>query len=162
MHFILDGYNIIFKLSSLFNSPNIKNSRVKLIHYIRIKSPQGSHRNPVTIVFDSSQLITDYPIPSGIEVKFANKISADDYIIKLIEKSPTPKMITLVTDDRELQLRAKTLDASYMGVEDFFAPKMTHKPKGSSKPSLSATDMREINSELLAKERPQTTKKRFL
>lgn len=150
MHFILDGYNIIFKMSSLFPG-NIKNSRAKLVHYIKTKRPQGSNRNPVTIVFDSSQVVIDYPIPPGVEIKFAHNISADDYIVKLIEKSRNPQLITMVTDDRELQFRAKTLDAKSLGVEDFFKAKKKRQPKSENKPVLTRNDMKEIADELLAK-----------
>lgn len=150
MHFILDGYNIIFKMSSLFPG-NIKDSRAKLIHYIKTKRPHGSCRNPVTIVFDSSQVIIDYPIPPGIDIKFSHGITADDYIIKLIEKSLNRRLITLVSDDRELQFRAKHLDANSVGVEEFFKPKKNKPSKSATKPELTRNDMKEIADELLTK-----------
>ena len=54
---------------------------------------------------------------------FSFDISADEKIIKLLEKSTRRKDTIVVTDDRELRFLARSLGVNVIGVEDFIRPK---------------------------------------
>jgi WD40 repeat protein len=103
----------------------------------------------VTIVFDGATDVIDYPQSgSSVNVVFSHNATADDQIVRLIELSPNPKIIVVISDDRELQRRARLLDARIMSVTDFFQRSEGGKSKR-SKPFLSGEDLSEIEEELL-------------
>lgn len=167
LHYILDGYNIIHKISSFWCGSGQK-SREKLIRYIKNKRPQGSPKNKVTIVFDGTKDVYETTpltlnlIQGGrgdpahnlwagsIEVIFTPQMSADDYIIQLIKRSANPKIITVVSDDKEVQKRAVLLDAKATGVKEFFKSRSTDKTE-SDKPALTNSELKEIEEELLSR-----------
>ncbi len=145
LHYLLDGYNITNKIN-LFQGSSLQKSREKLISYIRIKKPQG--RNQVTIVFDGKKEVLDYPIDaSPVDVVFTHSISADECIIKMIEKSDNPKLVIAVSDDREIQERARLAGAKAVWVKDFFKPK--RKRKREENEELSFDELQEIKKELI-------------
>ena len=164
LHYILDGYNIAHKITSL-QTGSIQQSRDRLLRYIRTKHPQGSIKNKVTVVFDGNADIVDQPQNEhSIEVIFTHNVSADDHIIHLIKKSTNPKIIVVVSDDREVQNRAITLGAKIVEVKDFLMPYKKsgrtdpHGRTGSLDPvikadkiALSLVELREIEKELLNK-----------
>lgn len=149
LHYILDGYNITNKL---FNSNSLEKSRDKLIHHIRNKRPQGSLRNEVIVVFDGNPEVIGYSMNvRPVEVIFAHKLSADDYIIRLIQKSSNPKNIIVVTDDNGIKERAKLLNARSSAVNGFFFKQNKNRssPRGlSEKPSPWSQEAKEIEEEL--------------
>ena len=159
LHYILDGYNITHKLTSL-QVGSIQQSRDRLLRYIHTKHPQGSLKNKVTIVFDGSNEVLDYPQDTHpIDVVFTHNISADDHIIQIVKNSTNPKIIVVVSDDKEVQNRALLLDAKVIGVKEFLKPykSETNKVVAERKPrsnktdkiSLTITELREIENELL-------------
>ncbi|MDI6840659.1 MAG: NYN domain-containing protein [bacterium] len=160
IHYILDGYNILHALlhkMPYFRGNSVKNlqkSRGKLVSYIRTKKPQGSLKNRVTVVFDGNPGLDDYPLnTSPIQVIFTHTMSADDYIIRLVEKAANPKLTVVITSDKELRERALLLNANVLGVKEFF--KIKDKPKRvsseSEKPILKHDELKEIEKELLLK-----------
>ena len=144
LHYLLDGYNITNQMD-LFQGSSLQKSREKLIRYIQIKKPQG--RNQVTIVFDGKKDVIDYPMDtSPVQVVFTHNISADEHIIRLIEKSDNPKLVVAVSDDREIQERARMAGAQAVWVKDFFKPKK--KGKIEKDKELSFDELQEIEKEL--------------
>ncbi|MBI4721428.1 MAG: NYN domain-containing protein [Candidatus Stahlbacteria bacterium] len=154
LHYILDGYNITHKVTSLQGGltsiGSIQQSRDRLLRYIRTKHPQGSLKNKVTVVFDGNAEVIDYPQVEviGIEVIFTHNISADDHIIQLIKKSANPKIIVVVSDDKEVQNRALLLGAKVSKVKDFFVAYKSE-PCKADKIGLTLVELREIENELL-------------
>ncbi|MCK4352123.1 NYN domain-containing protein [candidate division WOR-3 bacterium] len=169
IHYILDGYNILHALIHTLpyfytkNFKNLQKERGKLVKYIQTEKPQG--RNKVTVVFDGDPDVLDYPqktysarLPfvGQVEVIFAHTMSADDYIVRLIEKSENPKIIIVVTSDNGLRERVKLLNAKVLGIKAFFKIPVRHlagrehKPKRwkSTKAPLLYEDAKEIEDEL--------------
>lgn len=153
LHYILDGYNIIYKVSSLWSS-SIQKSREKLIRYIQNNRPQGSLKNKVTIVFDGTTDVPEYPQATyPIEVIFTHKITADAYIIQLIKKAANPKIMVVVSDDRGIQEKARLSDAKIISVKTFFpSPAACRDEKDDlNKSFLTGAELREIKDELLGR-----------
>lgn len=151
LHYVIDGYNVIHKVPSLWSS-SIKRSREKLIGYIQNKKPQGSLKNKVTIVFDGSIDVTGcYLNVAPIEIVFTRQMTADSYIIRLIEKAVNPKIIVVVSDDKGLQEKVLVLNAKAVEVEKFFKPCKKSKID-SDKSSLTGVALHEIKKELLIRE----------
>ncbi len=55
----------------------------------------------------------------NIEIIFTRNETADDKIRKLVRKSPNPRNITVVTDDKELRHSVGFLGANVLYVEEF-------------------------------------------
>jgi len=152
LQYIIDGYNIINH--PLFArthkaSPNIHQS---LIKFIKTKRLTGSAKNKVMIVFDG------YPPGAGrsyedreMSMIFSRKISADEFIKKLVEESAQRKSIVVVSNDNEIKSMIKYLGARHQAIEDFVGEKeksASHKAKEPIKAELSFSQMHKINEEL--------------
>ncbi len=118
--YILDGYNITAQIPSL-SLKNLRGSREGLVRLVELYRPQGSERNEAVVVFDGKPGISGGEKHTGVKVLFSENESADDKIRKLIEGSRRKKEIIVVTDDRELALSVRLLDASAMSVKDFLS-----------------------------------------
>ena len=119
LHFVIDGYNLI-KQTPALNKDNLEDSRAALIKFLNIHRPQGSGNNQVTIVFDGKEGNFHYEAAApSIEVIFSIGQSADDKIRRLVEESPHPKTIVVVTNDREIQLSVRQLRAQVRTIDEF-------------------------------------------
>ena len=87
--------------------------------FIERHRPQGSLRNPVTIVFDGQPGMYGVPTVSQVRVVFTEHESADDLIISRVQDSKNKKEIVVVTDDRQLLLYVRNLGAGVMSVKEF-------------------------------------------
>lgn len=117
-HFVIDGYNLI-KQTTVLNKINLEDSREALIRFLKISRPQGN--NPVTVVFDGIEGGFYCRDISGIEVIFSSHQSADDKIKRMVERSPNPKNMVVVTNDREIRSFARLYQAQVKKVEEFLA-----------------------------------------
>ena len=81
---------------------------------------------------------------------FSFDISADEKIIKLIEKSTRRKDTIVVTDDRELRFLVRSLGVNVIGVEDFIRPKEKDgkRKKEEAETELTFTQKHDIDEEL--------------
>ena len=119
MHFLIDGYNLLF---SLINSKkSLQTLRQELIEYLKKEFARKEIKG--TLIFDGAHRRDEesglsYPTP--LVVAYAPKDqSADEYILEKLEISKNPKIITVVTNDRGLIRHAKSAGAKTQGNEDF-------------------------------------------
>ena len=119
-HFLVDGYNVIRQIPNL-DDKSLEDGRAWLIRFIQNNRPQGSHRNSATLVFDGQEGISFPNFSMGVNVVFSRGESADDVIKRLVEDSPAPRDIVLVTDDRDLLHFCRTLGAESWSVAQFLA-----------------------------------------
>ncbi len=151
LEFIIDGYNVINH--PLFIPPKkIKDIKLALLEFIYRERLCGSLKNKISIVFDG------YPdmqglkeVDANINIIFSRQESADEKIKKLVEKSGNPKILVVVSDDREIKFFIKSLGAKHVGVEEFINSKKRPKPAdidGSLKIELTYSQMANINKEL--------------
>ena len=154
LHYILDGYNIIYQIPQLTKG-NLEEQRRGLISYIENKSPQGSRKNIVSVVFDGQADIWSYKESSLVNVIFSKDGSADDEIRKIVDNSSFKKNTVVVTNDREIQYAVRASGASAISVQDFFrlekaregAPSNTGRSPSAPK-NISNTAEFSINQEL--------------
>ena len=150
LHYIVDGYNII-KHDAF--SPNLKtrlDSKSGLLSFIRNNQLTGSQKNTLKIVFDGYPDTYWQGNKEKDEVVFSGDISADEKIIKLLEKNSRPKDVIVVSDDRELRFLARSLGAKVLAVEDFICLKeKTPKRKNEeAETELTFSQKHDINEEL--------------
>jgi predicted RNA-binding protein with PIN domain len=116
MHWLIDGYNLLHKSGGAGRS--LEEARERLL--IRLAGLTGKgHR--VTVVFDNQGRPagpggTGARIP-GLKTVFAPV--ADDYIIKMVRESDTPRDITVVSSDREVTGVSRQLGAQVVDAVDF-------------------------------------------
>ncbi len=155
LHYLLDGYNIIKQTSDLSRG-TLENQRQALIHWIEARSPQGSLKNSVTIVFDGKEEFFGSHSSAHVKVVFSKgQQSADDLIKKAVEKYPYKKNLVVVSNDKDITLYVRALGASVLSVQQFLMldsnkPKPSPKGQGqhTSSKYVSLTDQAKINKEL--------------
>ena len=119
MKYLIDGYNLLFGIDEHFEE--LETAREDVIALLSGLLSQGRMR--AVCIFDSSHEHS-HPFPSRL-VNFPNLeviysplgVSADDYIIEYLETNKGPT--TLITNDRDLQRRAKQLKVSAQNVHPF-------------------------------------------
>ncbi len=99
----------------------LEGGREGLIRFIRDLSPQGSHRNAVTVVFDGQEGVCSPSMSTDVRIVFSRGCSADDVIRDHVENAPDPRQIICVTDDRDLAIACRHRGAQTWGVDEFVA-----------------------------------------
>jgi predicted RNA-binding protein with PIN domain len=119
MHYLIDGYNVIFSL--IDSKESLQTLRQKVILTLQ---KQFAKRGIVgTLVFDGTHRRDEesgLSYSSPLTIAYAPKgQSADDYIIERIEAAQNPKQITVITNDRGLTRHAKSHGAKVEANEVF-------------------------------------------
>ncbi|MFA5275826.1 MAG: NYN domain-containing protein [Candidatus Omnitrophota bacterium] len=147
LQYVIDGHNITKHRAFSRNLKARLDLRSALLPFIKNKHLTGSAKNTIKIIFDG---YPDAALESSDEVIFSGDISADEKIIKLLEKSAQRKDTIVVSDDRELRFLVRSLGAKVLGVEDFISPeeKTAKKKRVEIEPELSFIQKDAINKEL--------------
>ncbi|HSX03205.1 MAG TPA: NYN domain-containing protein [Rhabdochlamydiaceae bacterium] len=129
MHYFIDGYNFLFRLSK--KKLPLEKKRGLLL--VTLNEEIGKLGLNATIVFDSKEKYQDAPTRGhldALEIIYTTRNeSADDYILKAIEEATHPQNETVVSSDRELTGRSKQLGAKILSIEEFIAFIMRKKEK---------------------------------
>ncbi|MDJ0651952.1 MAG: NYN domain-containing protein [Simkaniaceae bacterium] len=140
MRYLIDGYNLFFKLQEELLP--LEEKREEFIHLIN--AVVGELKLQVLMVFDShyqnSEDFASKRTLSNIEVSFSPKnFSADQYLLELLEWES--KNTTLVTSDRELSKKGSFLGAKTFSIETFvnFILKKQKKRAPKGKPTMRET-----------------------
>jgi hypothetical protein len=124
MQYLIDGYNLLYAVGLL-------NERAgpKTLHWARqrllglLHAALGDRSSDATVVFDSGPQAPDFPreqMDQGIHVRFSeHPEKADDVIAQLIRRSSTPRALTVVSDDHEVQRAARRRNCPVAGCVDF-------------------------------------------
>jgi predicted RNA-binding protein with PIN domain len=155
--YIIDAYNLI-------NHPAFKpahkpalNIQQALADFIKLNKLTGSKNNNVMLVFDGyPPSFEDVPRGNGLRCMFSCSKEADEVIKKIIEDSASPKNIVVVSDDKEVQLTSRFLQAQICNVAEFICGKKDNKAVSAAKLAdadfkLSYGKMEKINAELKKK-----------
>jgi len=143
----------------------LEDQRRNLVHFIEQRSPQGSSKNCVTIVFDGDQDVFGGMKSTAATILFSQGESADDKIRRIVAEAKNTKNIVVVTDDRDIQYAVGALGAKAIGVSQFLSKgesvgtqkrkpivqkntKQARKVSPESEKYISKTDESEITSEL--------------
>ena len=140
MHYYVDGYNFLFRIFEKIDPLEKKRDQLINILNEELKFLKGR----CSLVFDSSEQIRDCPqcaFLDNLEVVYTPKgLTADHYIIELVEHSRIPKALTVVTSDTDLGRQCRRLGSHVMTIEAFIAfvikkTARTRDPKPSISPS---------------------------
>lgn len=152
LRFIIDGYNVIRHPSLPGDFPRRSNPPfAALARYIRSQKLCGSLKNNVMIVLDGFAPEGRYDLSAGaVEVIFSEDETADERIKRLVERSPQPRNLVVVSDDREIADFARLRGANPMKVEEFVNPRRNacREREDSNKPGLTNEQVSFINDEL--------------
>lgn len=121
MHYLIDGYNLLFLL---FDSPdNLQSNRKKVIDFL--EESLLSLNLGVTLVFDAShQEGNRHPFEylESFDILFTPKgQTADDFILEKVEFSLHPAETTVVTSDKRLGMQCRHLGAHIQSLKQFFS-----------------------------------------
>ncbi|MDD2703045.1 MAG: NYN domain-containing protein [Candidatus Omnitrophica bacterium] len=125
LHYIIDGYNVVRHRAFVSVKKTGDECRA-LVFLLNRDRLGGSARNRITVVFDGypGVNVTEKE-NAAITVLYSRAVSADEKIKKIVESSGNPKVVVVVSDDREVRFFARSAGAKVMGVEEFLAVKGT-------------------------------------
>jgi predicted RNA-binding protein with PIN domain len=125
MHYYIDGYNLLFRVTEGKKSLQQKREAI-----LELLGHQITDLNlHLTVVFDSKQHHTRGHLADLEIVYAAENQSADAYIIQEIERSSDPGQETVVTSDRELAQSCKLLGARTQSIDAFLASLLKKRKK---------------------------------
>lgn len=116
--YLLDGYNITHQMPIDLHD-SLEQQRCHLIRFVETCRPQGSSRNKVTIVFDGQVDVYGGAQVSGLHIVFTSNESADAMIKRKVAESSNPRLMIVVTDDREIQRAVRHHGARVLAVKNF-------------------------------------------
>lgn len=152
LQYIIDGYNITNNLIFRQCANNkVKDSRDRLIEFIKIRKSCGSPKNKIMVVFDGYPESPQETKGSDMDIVFSRREKADEVIKRVVEQAANPKTTVVVSDDKEIKLFVRYIGAKAMGVQEFIKEKEGHagfKEKELLKPELSFSAIEKINQEL--------------
>lgn len=121
MHYVIDGYNLFFRLENEVNPLEAK--RENFVEALN-EALESLHLF-ATLIFDSHKahaaIFPSKKILTALEVVFSpHGVSADEFILERLSTDKKPHLQIIVTSDRELSGRAKHLGAKTKTIESFF------------------------------------------
>lgn len=119
--FYVDGYNLLFSLIESFPCC-VESSRVELVHLLDDLIFEANLN--ATVIFDNhSPLSTPKPsieYQDFLHVVFSPRgLTADGYLLELVQGSKNPKTMIIVTSDIALAKEARYLGATTLSNEEF-------------------------------------------
>jgi hypothetical protein len=118
MHYIIDGYNLIFRLG--LTPVSLQGKREKLIETINQKA--SALQLSCTIVFDAafSPGESTRSHIHHLEIIFSSQgQTADEWIIEDLKHKKSPQKIILVTSDKQLAWYARQMNVASQTIEEF-------------------------------------------
>ena len=146
--YIIDGWNLIHKISQIKNQPY---PREALISFIKKHRLTGSINNKVTIVFDGRVNLTDIQREKEFQIIFSQDRTADEVIGLKVKSHENKKQIIVVSDDREVISHVKNQGASSLRVKDFLVRVKNKRVDFNDSKIISYSLQREITEDLRKK-----------
>lgn len=138
MRYLVDGYNVIF--STDLKNAGLNDAIEKLTSLVQGLSGQ------VILVFDGREGID---APHKPWVYFTKGVSADEFIVKKVREFQDPHSVKVVTRDRQIISRVKSLGAKVVDPQDFLKELKTLRRKNLYvKGVITKEDARKITEEL--------------
>lgn len=121
MHYLIDGYNLLFFGDE--SKSSLRSRRQTIIQSLKKEFTQLRMKG--TVIFDGSHRADE---ESGLSYKSPLVIvyshqgqTADQYILEKLEAAKTPSELTIVTNDKGLAMHARNFGAKSMTISAFFA-----------------------------------------
>ncbi len=153
LHYVIDGYNFL-KHPCLTRVLKVREPARDLGAFLLRHNLCGSRANSITIVFDGYPSDGRSRYDDGcLTVVYSCEESADDRIKKIVESAAQPRILVIVTDDRQIQSFAKVCGVTIRGIEEFLekigkTESALNKKKAAAKPLLNYSQVDKINKEL--------------
>ena len=126
MVFLIDGYNVLHAVGWLrsrrLGDGALHASRVKLLDWLADRPGVGTRGHRLHVVFDALHGPADRNPETthrGVRVRFSHRQLADDCIEGLIAFDRHPDRLTVVSNDRRLQLAGRRAGGRGWGVQEF-------------------------------------------
>lgn len=117
MHYIIDGYNLLFKITAPYK--DLREKREKILAYLQETLSHVS----LTVVFEGMHRKEEengFQYIGKVKVIFTPKgQTADEYITDFLELSSSPSEYTVVTSDRTLASHCRSLEAKTLEIPEF-------------------------------------------
>jgi uncharacterized protein len=124
MRYLIDGYNLLHAMGLVrptnATSGALENARFDLLDHLH--GLFGDESGQLTVIFDAERVprrglaAHDY---RGLHVQFALRQEADDLIESLIRSEKSPRSLTVVSDDRRVQVAARRRQCPVLGCHAF-------------------------------------------
>ncbi|MCR4288672.1 MAG: NYN domain-containing protein [Candidatus Scalindua sp.] len=123
MDIIVDGYNVIFKISELGYTTekcDIEVLRNRFLAMLEQYIEKRKHK--LIVVFDGQGAGNSSEIrPAGIDVVFSRQdLDADEEIKRMVRGSENPRHITVITSDRDIEQYVKKYGCKVVGALTFY------------------------------------------
>ncbi len=123
MDIIVDGYNVIFKISELGYTTekcDIEILRNRFLAMLEQYKEKRKHK--LIVVFDGQGAGNSAEIrPAGIDVVFSRQdLDADEEIKRMVSNSGNPRHITVITSDRDIEQYVKKYGCKVVGALAFY------------------------------------------
>lgn len=127
-HYIIDGYNVILHGGYSSSQGHRSDGLVADSRYLFLRSLSNYVRKKrvrITVVWDGGSS-TGYPrseTHDGVQSIYTPPgLSADEQIVRMVEKKPNPRAVTVVSNDRRhIVAVVRNLGSQTMGVEQFLS-----------------------------------------
>ncbi len=145
--YIIDGWNVIHKITSLKNSFSPKE---EFISFIKKYHLTGSRNNRVTIIFDGNADLLLKNRERQFEIIFSGTESADELICRKVNIYKNKHQIVVVSDDYEIINYVKAQGANVLSTAHFLKRKKKKKviKHDKEEKNIDYTLKKEINDEL--------------
>jgi len=136
MHYIIDGYNLLFRFYK--EKSNLETKRRELIG--KLDEIATILHLDITLIFDGHYSEEDYvrTHTRSLEIIYTELgESADETILNELDLHPNPNRVTVITSDRDLSYKAKRRRANVETSKEFFKmiTKRAQKKKREKPPS---------------------------
>ncbi len=153
-HFLIDGYNLAYKLGVKVTKDNLKQVRDTICQKVATCTVQRKCK--VTLVFDGRGMFgTTEPYQHIIIVYTASGETADARIKKMIDEIPTKSTLCVVSSDNEILQYAKVSRAQSMRSEEFLAHLKPDSTGNLAKPKKHRSTQ-SLNKESTTNDKPST------
>lgn len=123
MQLIVDGFNLIYKfpdLEALMYISQLQAAEKGLIEKLKIY--QQITNDKIRVIFDGKKNINDTTESekSGkIIINYSHDYSADFLIKELVKQDKNPRMLTVITSDKDILFYINRFNAKHITSEDF-------------------------------------------
>jgi uncharacterized protein len=138
MRYLIDGYNLLHAtghLSGKMGPAGMDRARHSLLDHL--VTCLGQEAATVTVVFDARRAPASLAAEEkyhGIRILNALHEEADDVIEELIRAHPTPRKLTVVSEDRRLRAAAARRHCQIQAGVDFFEAIAAPRPVATAPP----------------------------
>ena len=123
MDIIVDGYNVIFKISELGYTTEKCDIEVLRNRFLAmLEQYKEKRKHKLIVVFDGQGAGNSSEIrPAGIDVVFSRQdLDADEEIKRMVKGSENPRHITVITSDRDIEQYVKKYGCKVVGALAFY------------------------------------------